>query len=133
MLKYCVTCCVYRAPRVSHCRVCDNCVEEFDHHCPWVSNCIGRRNYRYFTLFVVNLVATTVAYFVATMTHLIHYSRTEGGSFFASFKEAPGAPVVLFVCFFAFFTVIGLPCFHAHLISEGVTTNEYVCPHTSLR
>ncbi|KAI7822447.1 DHHC palmitoyltransferase-domain-containing protein, partial [Kickxella alabastrina] len=47
-LKYCETCRIYRPPRSSHCRFCDNCVENEDHHCIWLNNCIGRRNYRYF-------------------------------------------------------------------------------------
>jgi len=50
----CPECSVLKTPRSRHCNLCMRCVDRFDHHCPWVNNCIGRRNYKYFYAFVVS-------------------------------------------------------------------------------
>ena len=42
----CNTCDIKRKPKSTHCRVCNNCVIGFDHHCVFVNQCIGKRNIR---------------------------------------------------------------------------------------
>lgn len=45
-VKFCDTCLLYRLPRASHCSICNNCVQRFDHHCPWVGQCIALVSHR---------------------------------------------------------------------------------------
>jgi hypothetical protein len=40
--RYCTTCNLQRVPRMSHCSICNCCIEQHDHHCPWLGTCIGR-------------------------------------------------------------------------------------------
>ncbi|XP_026860841.2 palmitoyltransferase ZDHHC16B isoform X3 [Electrophorus electricus] len=47
----CKKCIVPKPARTHHCSVCDKCVLKMDHHCPWLNNCVGHFNHRYFFSF----------------------------------------------------------------------------------
>ncbi|XP_029367742.1 palmitoyltransferase ZDHHC9 isoform X1 [Echeneis naucrates] len=121
-LKYCYTCKIFRPPRASHCSICDNCVDRFDHHCPWVGNCVGKRNYRYFYLFTLSLSLLTIYIFTFDIVHVVMRSVNNG--FLNTLKETPGTVLEVLVCFFTLWSVVGLTGFHTYLISLNQTTNE---------
>ncbi|KAG8191560.1 hypothetical protein JTE90_021165 [Oedothorax gibbosus] len=49
----CNRCETYRPPRAHHCRICRRCVRRMDHHCPWINNCVGELNQKYFIQFLI--------------------------------------------------------------------------------
>ncbi|CAG9311982.1 unnamed protein product [Blepharisma stoltei] len=51
----CPDCAVYRPARSRHCQTCNKCVEKFDHHCPWINNCIGAKNIGVFYIFICSI------------------------------------------------------------------------------
>lgn len=70
----CPECKIIREPRSRHCYDCNKCISRFDHHCPWVNNCIGGQNNRTFLFFLISIVVLillifAVEIFVIFMTY----------------------------------------------------------------
>ncbi|KAL8489169.1 hypothetical protein ACS0TY_025169 [Phlomoides rotata] len=119
-VKYCDTCMLYRPPRASHCSICNNCVQRFDHHCPWVGQCIGVRNYRTFYMFVST--STVLCIYVFTFS-LLNLTKEPGSLWRAMSKDIISVTLIVY-CFISVWFVGGLTAFHFFLISTNQTTYE---------
>ena len=83
-VKLCNTCYIFRGPGVSHCKKCNNCVENFDHHCPWLGNCIGKNNY---TMFIIFLICFNIIIFTELTSCIIVLIEAFKNSNEKSFKK----------------------------------------------
>ncbi|NXI54353.1 ZDHC9 Palmitoyltransferase, partial [Chloroceryle aenea] len=123
-LKYCYTCKIFRPPRASHCSICDNCVERFDHHCPWVGNCVGKRNYRYFYLFILSLSLLTIYIFTFNIGGVPGVVTRLGWDCSQAVPLTLLTVLEVLICFFTLWSVVGLTGFHTFLVALNQTTNE---------
>uniref|UniRef100_A0A1A8H8D8 Palmitoyltransferase n=1 Tax=Nothobranchius korthausae TaxID=1143690 RepID=A0A1A8H8D8_9TELE len=117
-IRYCDFCQVIKPDRCHHCSTCEMCVLKMDHHCPWVNNCVGFSNYKFFVLFLayatlycVVICATVVQYFIKFWT-----------------KELPDTHAkfhILFLFFVAalfFISIVSLFSYHLWLVGKNRTT-----------
>lgn len=123
--KFCTTCKFYRPPRTVHCSTCNMCVERFDHHCPFVSNCVGARNYRYFYLFLV-FGALLGIYGIAASAAAFGLRIRDIQPVGEAFKNSVVSIIVGVYSFFLGLNLVGMAGAHTSYTCFEKTTNERI-------
>lgn len=135
LIRYNDTCHFYQPPRAHHCSVNDNCIERFDHHCPWVGTTIGLRNYRTFLLFVYTTTLLCLYVFGTCLAQLFikhgqladdarERGRPTDGLWPKTLGKVIPALALMGFTFIFFWFVGGLSVFHAYLVASNQTTYE---------
>lgn len=124
-------------------------VDVFDHHCPWVSNCVGKRNYRYFftfvwmTIFLALFASGTSIGHLVMLTHDLQHQSTPVApapptapapvsppgvksqyGFLDALARAPASLAVAIISVVIIMGVVSLGSYHISLLSSGLTTSE---------
>mmetsp|Transcript_53537 Transcript_53537/g.120692 ORF Transcript_53537/g.120692 Transcript_53537/m.120692 type:complete len:389 (-) Transcript_53537:52-1218(-) len=118
--RHCKWCAKYKPDRCHHCRVCRVCVLKMDHHCPWIYNCVGFRNHKYF--FLLLFYAAIDCHLIAwTMIASVKKSVDSGTPFTTMFLLLFGETLAGFLgaLVTVFFT------FHLWLAFKAMTTIEF--------
>ena len=123
--NYCSYCLVRKKYRSLHCLICQKCIDEFDHHCFWVGNCIGKNNYTLFFIFLVYVLLNTLfnvcvnIYFLATEMKNSAEEECETNKAFPHFYLGKGAfvygklfRIIVSGCIFAICILFFIPLFN---------------------
>ncbi len=62
----------FKPERCHHCSTCGRCVLVMDHHCPWLNNCVGFKNRKFFMLLLVYSTVMVCLMIPFTIWPLIH-------------------------------------------------------------
>ncbi|XP_076642985.1 palmitoyltransferase ZDHHC15B isoform X4 [Halictus rubicundus] len=124
VIRFCEKCQLIKPDRAHHCNVCRTCVLKMDHHCPWVNNCIGFHNYKFFMLFLAYALLYSLFVTATSIQYVILFCKGDGIQGMSRFQ--------LFLLFFValMFTVTlnSLFLYHCYLVLRNRSTLEAFTP-----
>jgi hypothetical protein len=118
--RHCKWCLKFKPDRCHHCRICGTCVLRMDHHCPWIHNCVGFRNYKLFFL-LVTYAELSLLLICVTMFETVWWSTRVDVSVLTMCT-------LIFAETFAMFLAVLVGVFwmfHIWLVSKAMTTLEF--------
>ncbi|ADM12073.1 DHHC-type zinc finger domain-containing protein [Encephalitozoon intestinalis ATCC 50506] len=121
--KYCLECNLFRIGGMSHCRECNRCILDMDHHCLWFGNCIGRNNIRHFHIYLYTLVAVILvnAALLYSLIAIYPWRNTPPGLALKTFLFLLAVLYTLFFCVIFLFTA-----FNIYVALNSSTSKDFI-------
>ncbi|MGH0136415.1 UNVERIFIED_CONTAM: hypothetical protein FKN15_061062 [Acipenser sinensis] len=86
----------WKGLKAKHCSSCNKCISDFDHHCKWLNNCVGGRNYWFFFCTVLSAVLGIILMVLVILYVFIeHFVNPTKLRTAPQFHESVGAPTTL--------------------------------------
>lgn len=128
-LKFCRTCHIAKDLRVFHCSQCDVCILRHDHHCPWLSICIGNDNHKKFLMLLPITIIYLIQCFATLMCLFLCLEKVQGN--IVVYEQITIAEMVISsllcgIVLCVFFFVSALICTQSFYISINQTTSENI-------
>ncbi|KAG8435427.1 hypothetical protein GDO86_013386 [Hymenochirus boettgeri] len=131
-VSVCRKCIAHKPARTHHCSICSRCILKMDHHCPWLNNCVGHYNHRYFFSFCLFMTMGCIycsissrVMFKEAYAAIETYSQTPPPTF--SFQERIFHKCIIYLwvlCSSVALALGALTLWHAMLITRGETSIE---------
>ncbi len=123
--RWCKHCKCIKPPRTHHDSITGRCILHMDHYCPWMGNCVGKNNYRYFVLFLIYLFLGCV-YILMVSYYVVQLVTIERAPNSVALMYLTNAAVLTFtIGLSAGISVLILLVFHTFLVLTNQTTLEF--------
>ncbi|XP_056626843.1 palmitoyltransferase ZDHHC16B isoform X2 [Triplophysa dalaica] len=128
----CKKCIIPKPARTHHCSICSRCILKMDHHCPWLNNCVGHFNHRYFFSFCMYMTMGCIycsmsakEMFLQAYNAVESYYQTPAPEYTHQERMVHKSLIYLWVLTSTVTFALGaLTLWHAVLISRGETSVE---------
>lgn len=112
---------MYKPDRAHYCRMLGHCVLRMDHFCPWLNNCVGFHNHKFFHLFLWYTTALT-CFMVGSMGKIFVEYVTADVELAAEFRISLTWLILILISL----GLVGFLGFHIYLLLNNYTTIEFL-------
>ncbi|CAK56450.1 unnamed protein product (macronuclear) [Paramecium tetraurelia] len=133
--QFCELCIAYVKETTKHCKQCNRCCEDFDHHCRWINNCVGGKNYKQFIGMIVFTFIILIYSIIVNGRVISQYNKQELETLTIYSKYKRSLLIITIVLLvletIASLLLLQLIVFHIYLWKKGISTYEYIIQRRS--